>query len=123
MKATGPRVGHLAGVGRYASNAWRHFCKKEFYARFGLSVAEEWRTLQPEDKELRKYVESKRLDERVRLMEEDLVRRFMATQLSDESTPCRNVVASKAGKQEDVANREKEHKNRNRVARLTNNYL
>lgn len=74
-------VSHLAGVGEYASDAWRLFCKQKFYARYGISVADEWRTLQPVDKELKKYVKRKKLEERSRVIEEDLARRLMATRL------------------------------------------
>ncbi|KAK3046387.1 hypothetical protein LTR09_012131 [Extremus antarcticus] len=81
-------VGHLAGVGEYASDAWR------LYAGHGFSVPEEWRTLRPADKDLRRYVERKKREEQAQLMEDDLVMRFMATRLSDEPAPSDVVIGS-----------------------------
>ncbi|KIW32049.1 uncharacterized protein PV07_03624 [Cladophialophora immunda] len=54
-------VAHLKGIGRYASDAWRIFCKDELYRQAGLPVgAPEWSNIYPEDKELRAYVDWKR---------------------------------------------------------------
>ncbi|KAK0960722.1 hypothetical protein LTR54_018470, partial [Friedmanniomyces endolithicus] len=46
-------IAHLAGVGPYASDAWRLFCKKPFYAGHQIVVADEWRTLEPKDKDMK----------------------------------------------------------------------
>lgn len=48
---------HLKGVGLYASNAWRIFCKDNMYEKAGMKVMEsEWKTVKPKDKELRSYL-------------------------------------------------------------------
>ncbi|OAG37685.1 hypothetical protein AYO21_08048 [Fonsecaea monophora] len=54
-------VAHLKGVGKYASDAWRIFCKDELYRQAGFDVDEpEWTKVLPEDKELRRYITWKR---------------------------------------------------------------
>jgi hypothetical protein len=54
-------VAHLKGIGRYASDAWRIFCKDELYRQEGLPVdTPEWAIIHPEDKELRAYIAWKR---------------------------------------------------------------
>jgi methyl-CpG-binding domain protein 4 len=51
-------VAHLTGVGRYASDAWRIFCKDQLYREAGWVVeVEEWRVVEPLDKELVAYLE------------------------------------------------------------------
>jgi len=80
-------VAHLAGVGAYASDAWRLFCRRAFYARHGISVADEWRTLDPEDKDLKRYVRRKRREEQTRLLADDITSRMAAVQLSNASAP------------------------------------
>lgn len=52
-------VAHLAGVGNYASDAWRLFCKEEFYARHNIVVTDEWKRVQTKDKALQKYIDRK----------------------------------------------------------------
>jgi len=81
-------VAHLAGVGDYGSDAWRLFCKKSFYAGHQIVVADEWRTLEPKDKDLRRYVEQKRREEQVRLLTDDVISRMAAVQLSSASASC-----------------------------------
>ncbi|KAK0770283.1 hypothetical protein LTR75_017953 [Friedmanniomyces endolithicus] len=81
-------VAHLAGVGPYASDAWRLFCKKSFYAGHQIVVADEWKTLEPEDKDLRRYVERKRCEGQVRLLTDDVASRMAALQLSSASASC-----------------------------------
>ena len=96
MSACVSEVAHLVGVGTYASDAWRLFCKQPFYSRHGISVADEWRNLQPTDKDLRGYIQRKKYEEkyeeRIRLLEEDLALRLDAVSLSD--TPSEVVVGS-----------------------------
>ena len=53
-------VAHLAGVGNYASDAWRLFCKEDFYARHNMIVTDEWRRVQTKDKALQKYIDRRR---------------------------------------------------------------
>jgi len=81
-------VAHLAGVGPYASDAWRLFCKKSFYAGHQIVVADEWRTLEPEYKDLRRYVERERCEGQVRLLTDDVAFRIAALQLSSASASC-----------------------------------
>jgi hypothetical protein len=50
-------VAHLKGVGPYANDAWRIFCKDKMYEKAGVKkVKQEWRTVKPKDKELRSYL-------------------------------------------------------------------
>jgi methyl-CpG-binding domain protein 4 len=49
-------VAHLPGVGEYASDAWRLFCREQFYASAGVRIAEQWRSLRPNDRILFRYV-------------------------------------------------------------------
>lgn len=65
-------VSHLTGVGDYASDAWRLFCKKSFYASYGTTIEDEWNTLDPEDKDLKRYVERKRREEQTSQQVEDV---------------------------------------------------
>jgi len=65
-------VSHLTGVGDYASDAWRLFCKKPFYASYGTTIEDEWKTLEPQDKDLKRYVERKRREERTTQQVEDV---------------------------------------------------
>ncbi|KFY91636.1 hypothetical protein V500_04556 [Pseudogymnoascus sp. VKM F-4518 (FW-2643)] len=45
------------GVGLYASDAWRIFCKDNMYEKAGIKVMEsEWKTVKPKDQELRSYL-------------------------------------------------------------------
>ncbi|KPI36951.1 Methyl-CpG-binding domain protein 4 [Cyphellophora attinorum] len=54
-------VAHLTGVGQYASDAWRIFCKDELYRQAGFPVdIPEWTIVKPKDKELRAYLTWKR---------------------------------------------------------------
>jgi len=78
-------IAHLAGVGPYASDAWRLFCKKPFYAGHQIVVADEWRTLEPKDKDMKRYVQRKRREEQMRVLTDDVVSRMAAMQLSSAS--------------------------------------
>ncbi|KAI5840564.1 DNA glycosylase [Morchella snyderi] len=52
-------IAHLPGVGAYALDSWRIFCRDEFRRAAGERVEigqEEWRSVVPMDKELRVYV-------------------------------------------------------------------
>jgi adenine-specific DNA glycosylase len=50
-------VAHLHGVGPYANDAWRIFCKDKMYEKAGIKVlGSEWKTVKPKDKELRSYL-------------------------------------------------------------------
>jgi hypothetical protein len=51
-------VAHLKGVGRYANDAWRIFCKDRLYGREGVD-GPEWKKVVPKDKELRGYIKWK----------------------------------------------------------------
>ncbi|KAK1026397.1 hypothetical protein LTR33_017616, partial [Friedmanniomyces endolithicus] len=73
-------VAHLAGVGDYSSDAWRLFCKKSFCAGHQIVVADEWRTLEPKDKNLRRYVERETREEQVRLLTDDVISRMAAVE-------------------------------------------
>ena len=53
-------VAHLPGVGEYASDAWRLFCRKDFYAANDIRIAEQWPSLRPNDRILLRYVQRKR---------------------------------------------------------------
>ncbi|KAI8999265.1 DNA glycosylase [Gaertneriomyces semiglobifer] len=46
-------IGHLKGVGRYAYDSWRIFCKDRWLGK----EESEWRSVEPWDKELKKYME------------------------------------------------------------------
>jgi methyl-CpG-binding domain protein 4 len=57
-------VAHLKGVGKYASDAWRIFCKDDLYKRAGHeNKAPEWKKVQAEDKELVAYLKWRRMKE------------------------------------------------------------
>jgi methyl-CpG-binding domain protein 4 len=47
-------IAHLPGVGAYALDSWRIFCRDEFRGR-KQGEEEEWRRVVPKDKELRAY--------------------------------------------------------------------
>jgi hypothetical protein len=66
-------VAHLKGVGQYASDAWRIFCKDELYRQAGFPVdIPEWTIVKPKDKELRAYLTWKRtVSEKQKLVKED----------------------------------------------------
>lgn len=49
-------VAHLVGIGEYACHAWQLFCKQQFYRDHGFEIVDEWRSVNPSDKELKKYV-------------------------------------------------------------------
>jgi hypothetical protein len=76
-------VAHLSGVGEYASDAWRLFCKKSFYADYDEDVEEEWRTLNPKDKDLRRYVRRKRREEQISLLTADITTRMAGVTLGN----------------------------------------
>lgn len=76
-------VAHLTGVGEYASDAWKLFCKKSFYADHSEDVEEEWRTLNPKDKDLRRYVRRKRREEQILLLTADITTRMAGVTLGD----------------------------------------
>jgi methyl-CpG-binding domain protein 4 len=53
-------VAHLKGVGTYASDAWRMFCKDDLYRSAEYIItAPEWTIVKPKDKELRAYLDWK----------------------------------------------------------------
>jgi hypothetical protein len=74
-------VAHLPGVGEYASDAWRLFCKRSFYASHNEDVEEEWRTLDPKDKDLRRYIRRKRQEEQTSLLAADITTRMASVTL------------------------------------------
>lgn len=76
-------VAHLTRVGEYASDAWRLFCKKSFYAGYDEEVEEEWRTLELRDKDLRRYIRRKRREERIALLIADITTRMASVTLGD----------------------------------------
>lgn len=45
----------MPGVGAYALDSWRIFCRDEFCGRKEGEEEEEWRRVVPKDKELRAY--------------------------------------------------------------------
>lgn len=53
-------VAHLRGIGHYGSDAWRIFCKEQFYAEAGITVTDEWRRVTPSDKVLKRYIRRRR---------------------------------------------------------------
>jgi len=53
-------VAHLPGIGEYASDAWRLFCRRQFYSTHGIRVSEEWDRLNPKDRVLYRYVQRRR---------------------------------------------------------------
>ena len=54
-------VAHFKGIGKYASDAWRVFCKDDLYRKAGFPVSEpEWTKVCPQDKELCAYLQWKR---------------------------------------------------------------
>jgi hypothetical protein len=80
-------VSHLTGVGDYASDAWRLFCKKPFYASYGTTIEDEWKTLDPQDKDLKRYVERKRREERTTQQVEDVTMWMAKVKLSRPQRP------------------------------------
>jgi hypothetical protein len=56
-------VAHLAGIGDYGSDAWRLFCKVDFYAGYGITIEDEWDRVHPTDKDLRRYVQRRRREQ------------------------------------------------------------
>lgn len=56
-------VAHLPGVGEYASDAWRLFCRRDFDAANDIRIAEQWRGLDPNDKILFRCVQRKRRED------------------------------------------------------------
>lgn len=52
------------------------FCKKSFYADHDEDVEEEWRTLNPKDKDLRRYVRRKKREEQISLLTADITTRM-----------------------------------------------
>lgn len=49
-------VAHLRGVGHYGNDAWRIFCKEQFYAEQNITVTDEWRRVSPKDKCLKRHI-------------------------------------------------------------------
>ena len=50
-------VAHLTGIGPFANDAWRIFCKDDLYIRAGCSVAiPEWKKVLPTDDGLVAYL-------------------------------------------------------------------
>ena len=76
-------VAHLVGVGEYASDAWRLFCRRSFYATYNEDVEEEWKTLDPKDKDLRRYVRRKRREEQISLLTADITTRMAGVTLGN----------------------------------------
>ena len=57
-------VAHFKGVGKYASDAWRIFCKDDLYKRAGHENKDpEWKKVQAKDKELVAYLKWRRMKE------------------------------------------------------------
>lgn len=80
-------VAYLTGVGDYASDAWRLFCKKPFYASHGTTIEDEWKTLNPQDKDLKRYVERKRREEQMAQEMEDVAMWMAKVNLSRPQRP------------------------------------
>jgi hypothetical protein len=80
-------VAYLTRVGDYASDAWRLFCKKPFYASYGTTIEDEWKTLDPQDKDLRRYVERKRREDRTTQEVEDVTIWMAKVKLSRPQRP------------------------------------
>jgi hypothetical protein len=76
-------VAHLTGMGEYASDAWRLFCRKSFYANHDEDVEEGWRTLDPKDKDLRRYVRRKSRWEQISLLIADITTRMAGVTLGN----------------------------------------
>jgi hypothetical protein len=68
-------VAHLKGIGDYGSDAWRLFCKEDFYARHNIVVTDEWKRVQTKDKALQKYIDR-------RWREIDIASQFSTLQIS-----------------------------------------
>ena len=50
-------VAHLQGVGHFANDAWRIFCKDDMYLQAGYSITlPEWKTVLPTDEGLIAYL-------------------------------------------------------------------
>jgi hypothetical protein len=53
-------VSHLPGIGRFASDCWRVFCKEQFYRSAGHDLPEaEWKRVVPRDLKLIDYLKSR----------------------------------------------------------------
>ena len=68
-------VAHLTGIGDYGSDAWRLFCKEDFYARHNIAATDEWKRVQSKDKALQKYIDRRR-------REIDIASQFTTLQIS-----------------------------------------
>ena len=68
-------VAHLKGIGNYGSDAWRLFCKEDFYADHGIVIKDEWKRVRTRDKELQKYIDR-------RWREVDIASQFTMLQIS-----------------------------------------
>jgi len=80
-------VARLPGVGDYASDAWRLFCKKESYAGHRIVVDDEWRTLEPKDKDLKRYIGRKREEEQRRQLTDTITAGLAAMTISNATSP------------------------------------
>ena len=69
-------VAHLAGVGDYGSDAWRLFCKENFYANHGVIVTDEWKRVRTTDKALQRCIDR-------RWREVDIASQFSTLQIYD----------------------------------------
>jgi hypothetical protein len=78
-------VAHLPGVGEYASDAWRLFCREDFYASAGIRLGQQWRSLRPSDRVLLRYVQRRRQEaatNQVASPSDNLTSRLNALQIS-----------------------------------------
>ena len=69
-------VAHLAGIGNYGSDAWRLFCKEDFYAKHDIAVTDEWKRVRTTDKALQRYIDR-------RWREVDIASQFATLQISE----------------------------------------
>lgn len=61
-------IAHLPGVGAYALDSWRIFCRDEFRRTGGEFIEEEeWKSVVPMDKELRAYIKWKWAKEDIKM--------------------------------------------------------
>lgn len=78
-------VAHLPGVGEYASDAWRLFCREDFYASAGIRLGQQWRSLRLSDRVLLRYVQRRRQEaatNQVASPSDNLTSRLNALQIS-----------------------------------------
>ena len=92
-------VAHLRGIGNYGSDAWRLFCKRQFYADHGIDITDEWDAVNPQDWALRRYVSRRRRDAApppISLEADELITSMAGLNI-DQPVPALPILSSRDG--------------------------